>query len=471
MRSSSTETIAFKTLQFEIVGHLHMPGGPEPHPAIIIVHGDGRGTRGYYRAMREKFNTAGYATFIWDKPGFGESKGPFSDDSTLTERAAILLHAIRTLKTHPRLNPDRIGVWGVSQAGYVIPLALQQGADIAFMILVGAPGEDGVQQTAYFVSRQILCEGASEIQAMEADSLAAGVLRAQTYEEYVAYGRTLLDRYPLVKVIDFMAGILPRERWSPRKRDGESFFNPMPIIARTPIPALVFYGELDKNVDPIQGAAAYRTALAKAGNEHSQVVLLPEVDHDMVPCKTGCMRERNNRSSWRVHPEYLDGMIKWLKNTEKGTMKTPIVDRLENWQKYAHLHPAFSRAFAFLNDSHLAELALTKHDIEVDQLYCTMAKRPGRTRAESPLEAHQKYIDIQYVISGEDEMGWKPQADCQKVKRAYDAERDIIFYSDEPEQWIKVPAGSFIIFFPQDAHAPLVSDGEIHKAVIKVAVE
>ena len=45
------------------------------------------------------------------------------------------------------------------------------------------------------------------------------------------------------------------------------------------------------------------------------------------------------------------------------------------------------------------------------------------------------------------------------------------FFNDQPKSWTPVSAGSFVIFFPQDAHAPLVGGGEIHKAVLKIAVE
>ena len=68
-------------------------------------------------------------------------------------------------------------------------------------------------------------------------------------------------------------------------------------------------------------------------------------------------------------------------------------------------------------------------------------------------------------------MGWKPTADCKLVDTPYSADKDIGFFNDEPKTWTKVPAGSFVIFFPEDAHAPLVSSEEIHKAVLKVAVQ
>ena len=317
--SSEPQKVTFQTSQFEIVGKLQVPDGPGPHPAVVVVHGSGRGTRGYYRLMRRMIIKAGYAAFIWDKPGFGESKGQFSSGNTLVERAAILAEALSTLRKHPDVDPDRIGVWGVSQAGYVIPLALDRGAEIAFVILVGAAGENGIQQTAYFVGQQVLCAGFTREQAAEADSLAAGVMSAQTHVEYAAHGRVLLDRYPLVKEIDFMAGILPADRWTPKTLDSKSFFDPMKIFEKTNIPILAFFGERDKNVDPIQGSAAYRSALAIAGNEHSKVVLFPGVDHDMVPCKNGCMEERAKRTNWRPHRDYLAAMIKWLDELKEGS--------------------------------------------------------------------------------------------------------------------------------------------------------
>jgi hypothetical protein len=319
--SLTSQTLTFSSARFEIVADLQLPDGAGPHPAIVIVHGDGAGTRDYYRRMRERFVEAGYATLIWDKPGFGASKGQFSEDSMIAERTAILLRAISILREHPMIDGGRIGVWGVSQAGYVVTSALQQDHGMAFVVLVGPPGENGIEQTAYFVGQQVACEGSSARQSAEADSLAAAVLGAETYDEYAASGGLLLDRYPTVKEIGFMAGILPRGRWKQRRRDGESYYDPMPSISRASIPALVFFGELDKNVDPVQGGVAYRMALEKSGNKQSRVVLVPGVDHDMVPSSTGCEKERQRRRNWVVSREYLDTMLGWLR--EVGLRREP----------------------------------------------------------------------------------------------------------------------------------------------------
>ncbi len=148
-----------------------------------------------------------------------------------------------------------------------------------------------------------------------------------------------------------------------------------------------------------------------------------------------------------------------------------IFDKLQNAEDYYEMHPAFEKAFAFLRQDGLAALEADRYEIDGARLFCMISKGPGRSRSEAKLEAHRKYIDIQYVIGGTDEMGLKPTVDCKLIDTSYDTDKDIEFFKDQPDSWTPVPAGSFVIFFPQDAHAPLVSSSEIHKAVLKIAVE
>ena len=147
-----------------------------------------------------------------------------------------------------------------------------------------------------------------------------------------------------------------------------------------------------------------------------------------------------------------------------------ILDRLEHSDLYAPLHPLFARAFAFLRETDLAALPLGRQEIDSKDLFAIAAREPGRSRAQAPLEAHRKYIDIQVVLAGTDEMGWKPLSRCTSPDVPYDAAADIEFFASPPDAWVAVEAGAFAVFFPEDAHAPLVGKGEIHKVVVKVAV-
>ena len=82
-------------------------------------------------------------------------------------------------------------------------------------------------------------------------------------------------------------------------------------IEHTNMPMLVFFGELDKNIDPVQGAQAYEAALHSAGNQEYQIEVIPGVAHVLMPAKTGCIGESTSRE---YAPEYLETMEAWLQN-------------------------------------------------------------------------------------------------------------------------------------------------------------
>jgi YhcH/YjgK/YiaL family protein len=147
-----------------------------------------------------------------------------------------------------------------------------------------------------------------------------------------------------------------------------------------------------------------------------------------------------------------------------------ILDTLAQADRYLALHPLFARAFEFLRSADLGALEPGVHAIQDEQLFAIVEDCPGRTRAEAKLECHRRYIDIQLVLEGVDEMGWKPLAACADPATDYDAARDIRFFNDVPASWVATPPGSFCLFFPDDAHAPLVSAGRIRKVVVKIAL-
>ena len=146
-----------------------------------------------------------------------------------------------------------------------------------------------------------------------------------------------------------------------------------------------------------------------------------------------------------------------------------ILDILENAEKYNSIHPGFQKAFEFLKTIETQALE-EKYEIEGETVFALSGEGPGRKEDEAELEAHRKYIDIQYVIEGTDTMGWSPTSSCTAVSKEYDQEKDILFYSDKPECFIPVKPGMFVAFFPEDAHMPLISDGNIRKLIVKIRV-
>jgi YhcH/YjgK/YiaL family protein len=148
-----------------------------------------------------------------------------------------------------------------------------------------------------------------------------------------------------------------------------------------------------------------------------------------------------------------------------------ILAKLAEADRYAALHPLFARAFEFLRGTDLMALAPGRYDIQGEQVFAIAQTRAGRMRTEAKLECHRRYIDIQLVLEGVEEMGWKPLAECVDPEADYDAARDIRFFNDTPASWIATPPGTFCLFFPEDAHAPLVSAGMVRKVVVKIAVD
>jgi YhcH/YjgK/YiaL family protein len=146
-----------------------------------------------------------------------------------------------------------------------------------------------------------------------------------------------------------------------------------------------------------------------------------------------------------------------------------ILDVLENALRYKVFGNGFEKAFEFLRRPDLKDFPVGKYDIDGEHVYAMVARESGRKKEDARIETHRKFIDIQMILAGTDTMGWKPAALCKTPTAAYDPEGDLEFFEDVPDVWIDVSAGRFAIFFPEDGHMPLISSGQIHKVVIKIA--
>lgn len=147
-----------------------------------------------------------------------------------------------------------------------------------------------------------------------------------------------------------------------------------------------------------------------------------------------------------------------------------ILDTVQNANRYFALNPSFAAAFAFLARPDLTELPIGRYEIDGDRVYALVQRQPGRKPDAGKLEAHQNHIDVQAVLGGVDTMGWRPTSTCAGVALSYNAEKDVMLFTDQPTAWVAVGPSEFAIFFPEDAHLPMISDGELHKVVLKVHV-
>ncbi|WP_347159345.1 YhcH/YjgK/YiaL family protein [Pontibacter chitinilyticus] len=147
-----------------------------------------------------------------------------------------------------------------------------------------------------------------------------------------------------------------------------------------------------------------------------------------------------------------------------------VLDKLANAARYTCMHPLFEQAFRFLQDTNLLAVPTGVQEIAGKDLLAIISEGHGTPAQDARLEVHRKYIDIQYVISGTDHMGWKDLAQCAAPTDPYLDARDAAFFSDKTNNWFDVPAGSFTIFYPDDAHAAMATETLVRKVVLKIAV-
>jgi len=147
-----------------------------------------------------------------------------------------------------------------------------------------------------------------------------------------------------------------------------------------------------------------------------------------------------------------------------------ILDIFERADAYRNLHPEFATAIQFVRAQNWQNIKDGRHPIEAEGMFALIATNPPLSTEVAQLESHQRYIDLQYIIDGTEEIGWKSLKDGLVPTTEYDPKRDIRFYQNRPDCWLKLKAGTFAIFYPEDAHAPGVSTATVRKVVVKIAV-
>ena len=150
-----------------------------------------------------------------------------------------------------------------------------------------------------------------------------------------------------------------------------------------------------------------------------------------------------------------------------------IIDLLSNADLYRNLHPRLVAGLDWLRATDLASLPLGKTVIDGEHLFALIQEYMPKGPELGKLEAHRRYWDIQYVASGEERMGWVNLGEVA-VSEPYNPEREVGFFTGKCS-FIRVPAGSFTIFAPQDVHMPGVAPAEgtlglVRKVVVKVEV-
>lgn len=219
-------------------------GGSGRHGLVVFVHGDGPANASRddaYLPIWEAFAHAGYATLSWNKAGVGGAPGNWLDQS-LADRGAEVAAALDWARTRPEIDTGRMGAWGVSQGGWVLPPLAARRPDLRFLVLVGA-AINWLRQGEYNLRSDLRDASDEEKQRAFARRAANVALleRGATYQEYLA---AKVDEKPMTE--DRYGFVLRNFR-----------ADATPDLGRIAVPTLLLLGTADRNVDTAETARVY----------------------------------------------------------------------------------------------------------------------------------------------------------------------------------------------------------------------
>lgn len=314
-----SKEVQFANGLITLAGTLHLPEGTGPHPAILFIHGDGGHTRtflDYYRHLWEAFLAVGVACLSWDKPGVGTStspRGPYQHRQSFFERAVEIRKAMDLLKGQEEIDATRIGLWGISQAGWIMALVASMAPDVAFLIAISCPGMTGIEQSAYLRRHQMAQEGHSAEEIEEA--------MTQYAQERASYPYPTPSETFWHHIEGRHSDYASAPTATP-EQDGSDRIDPRPLLEQVTCPVLAIFGEKDRNVPPTESARIFQEALGKAGNTEVTIKIFPQADHFLLQTKTGAIEEIDlhferyctERVAYPFVSGYIETMAAWLKD-------------------------------------------------------------------------------------------------------------------------------------------------------------
>jgi len=282
------EEKTFENGSSKLSGTLYLARGRKPQSAIVVTHAAGSPLRDFplYQHLKQMLPALGIAVFIYDRRGSGKSGGDLqtSDYALLADDA---IAAVRMLKTDTRIDARRVGIWGLSQGGWLALLAASRSSEVAFAIAVSAPVVSPDVQMMFRSINSLRVHGYPQA---DIDQMIA------TRKAVDDYMRGSGDRATAQRLVDaaktkpwfklLYMGETVSDRATSRWRK-EIEFDPLRTIDGVKVPALVMYGALDPVVPVAVSVERLRTAHPKldlvviAGADHAmQVSVPPEVQMD-----------------------------------------------------------------------------------------------------------------------------------------------------------------------------------------------
>ena len=306
----------FENGEVTLAGTLVLPGGSGRHPAVVLFHGSGPQQRDLSTA--HWFASQGIAALAYDKRGVGESGGDFGA-VPFVDLCGDGLVALDYLKSRKEIDAKRIGVWGLSQGGWLGPLAASRSADVAFVIAVSGPGVSPGEQMIVYYANELRAQGVSESEVREASSVrrdiwnymstGSGYEKVKTEFER-ARAKAWFEKAKAQQDDSFSTLPTPTE-WSKQPAhskqwfEQEAVYDPVPALRALHVPALFLFGDKDRLI-PVQESVAVIRRVATEDARHDFTIReFPNDDHGMYL--------ETPEAYGELDPEYLKTMQQWLR--------------------------------------------------------------------------------------------------------------------------------------------------------------
>ena len=327
------EDVTFENGDVTLAGTLTLPPSEGAHPVVVLVSGTGPQDRDEsfggdipiepFRLLADALTREGIGVLRYDDRGVGGSTGNFST-STVSDFATDAEAAIRYLLTREEINPDEIGLIGHSEGGLVAAMLGARNPDLDFIISLAGPGVIGKEIILMQNQRLFELEGATQeeidaqlafIERVSEHMGDAETVEAMSYEYILEMVEEMPEeeRASIGNAEDYARMVAAQMAQQYGNASFESFmnYNPAPDLAQTSIPVLAIFGGKDIQVDAEQNAPAVEAALAEAGNEDYEIVVLPDANHLFQAADTGSLAEYSTLAG-EFTPELLPTIIGWL---------------------------------------------------------------------------------------------------------------------------------------------------------------
>ena len=312
------EKVTFRSGGVSMAGTLLIPSTPGPYPAMVLLHGSGPQDRNGYasliRLTADHFARHGIATLIYDKRGVGASSGNWAQAS-FDDLAEDALAGLKYLQSRGDIRPKQIGLWGSSQAGWVMAKATSLSNEIAFLISVsaGGSGYTVAQQELYNVETEMRANSFSQSEINDVLDTRKLLFEFVRTGEAERYGAALQKARQNPRIKGWLTP--PPDEIDRKKREHwflalDIDFDPVPLWERYEGPVLQIFGELDASTPVRQVVPIIARALANRKNTDFAIKVFPKAHHLILEAKTGSDSELEHLK--RYVPGYFDLMTTWL---------------------------------------------------------------------------------------------------------------------------------------------------------------